>query len=207
MKLIDILLRHKDAIAERGEATNYFAMDPDGRVFGYQAMPEPSILGWSVPGIKNSTDGFGCLVQIEPIDVLEDWQDCIVTLKQYEAALAASKQHWNGEGLPPVGMDIEYRFPNVKYRNDFSRGKVLAFGVKNVFMEHWSSKNEFIQPLDNIEFRPICSEEDKKRDELAKALVRFLDMETDIDNVFTKADVIGFYDVIAAGKIPHISIK
>lgn len=73
---------------------------------------------------------------------------------------------WDGEGLPPVGLEIEYMFTKVNYRTDFSRGKVLAYGMHNVFMEHWSSKNEFIQPLDKIEFRPIRSEADKKRDEI-----------------------------------------
>lgn len=210
MKLIDILLRHKDAIAERVEATNYFAMDPDGRVFGYQVMPEPDIMGWSVPGIKNSTDGYGCLVQIDPIDVLEGWQECIVTLKQYESALAASQQDWNGDGLPPVGMDIEYKFPNAKYRNDFSRGKVLAFGVKNVFMEHWSSKNEFIQPLDNIEFRPICSEADKKRDAAIEEMLAIYftcPPVVDTPNEADRIAMIALYDAIAAGKVPGIRIE
>ncbi|ENN7017118.1 hypothetical protein ACAD17_003509 [Enterobacter ludwigii] len=81
---------------------------------------------------------------------------------------------WDGEGLPPVGMEIEYKFTKVNYRTDFSRGKVLAYGMHNVFMEHWSSKNEFIQPLDRIEFRPIRSEADKKRDEAVKEFVRQL---------------------------------
>lgn len=74
------------------------------------------------------------------------------------------KPQWDGDGLPPVGMEIEYKFTKVNYRTDFSRGKVLAYGMHNVFMEHWSSKNEFIQPLDKIEFRPIRSEADKQRD-------------------------------------------
>lgn len=87
-----------------------------------------------------------------------------VTREQYESAIAASKPEWDGEGLPPVGMEIEYKFTKVNYRTDFSRGKVLAYGMHNVFMEHWSSKNEFIQPFDKIEFRPIRSEADKKRD-------------------------------------------
>lgn len=71
---------------------------------------------------------------------------------------------WNGEGLPPVGMEIEYKFAKANYRTDFSRGKVLAYGMHNVFMEHWASKNEFIQPLDKIEFRPVRSEAERKRD-------------------------------------------
>lgn len=78
---------------------------------------------------------------------------------------------WNGEGLPPVGMEIEYKFAKANYRTDFSRGKVLGYGMHNVFMEHWASKNEFIQPLDKIEFRHIRSEADKKRDAMVNDMV------------------------------------
>lgn len=55
--------------------------------------------------------------------IADDRHKCIVSRKQYESALAASqKPAWNGEGLPPVGCECEYRFPNVNYRSDFSRG-------------------------------------------------------------------------------------
>ncbi|EGO4532898.1 hypothetical protein ITZ04_000790 [Escherichia coli] len=127
--------------------------------------------------------------------------DEYVTREQYEAALASSKPEWDGEGLPPVGMEIEYKFTKVNYRTDFSRGKVLAYGMHNVFMEHWSSKNEFIQPLDKIEFRPIRSEADKKRDEAVEAMIKHKD---DIIQPGTYYHAI--YDAIAAGKIPHIRI-
>ncbi|HHQ6628354.1 TPA: DUF551 domain-containing protein, partial [Serratia fonticola] len=55
-------------------------------------------------------------------------------------------QNWNGEGLPPVGIDVEYKFIAVTYRADFSVGKVIAIGGEYAFMRHKSSGNEFIQP-------------------------------------------------------------
>ena len=58
----------------------------------------------------------------------------------------------------------------------------------------------------NNRFRPIRSEADKKRDEAAKGLMDYLVKNTCTDNVFYIQDVIGFYDAIAAGKIPHIRI-
>ena len=98
----------------------------------------------------------------------------MVTREQYEAALAAAQQSvWDGTGLPPVGVECEYRFPNVNYRSTFSRGKVLAYGAQKVFMEHWSSKNEFIQPLDNIEFRPIRTERDEAIEEMRKVVTNY----------------------------------
>lgn len=109
---------------------------------------------------------------------------------------------WNGDGLPPIGMEIEYKFTKVNYRTDFSRGKVLAYGMHNVFMEHWASKNEFIQPLDKIEFRPIHSEADRKRDESLRVIYEILDAGTS-----TKQDAADIYDAIAAGKIPGVKLE
>lgn len=202
MKLIDILLRHKDAIAERGEATNYFAMDADGRVFGYQAMPEPGIVSWSVPGIKNSTDGLGCLVRLDPIDVLEEWQDCIVTLKQYEAALAASKQHWNGEGLPPVGCRVETRFNGEWVEATVAyTGRPESSGAADTCK--WKEALVFdcktTRPFWADEFRPIRSEADKKRDEAATSIMKKLLLRREVAEAFVKD--------ISEGKIPHIRIE
>lgn len=137
----------------------------------------------------------------------------VVHKEMYEAAVSSSKPEWDGEGLPPVGLEIEYMFTKVNYRTDFSRGKVLAYGMHNVFMEHWSSKNEFIQPLDKIEFRPIRSEADKKRAECVIALSRIdpQAMPFEYGDKLSDGSLIGpfwyeLYDAIAAGKIPHIRI-
>lgn len=107
---------------------------------------------------------------------------------------------WNGEGLPPVGMEIEYRFAKVNYRTDFSRGKVLAYGMQNVFMEHWASKNEFIQPLDKIEFRPIRSEAEQKRNMVIAQMMNFSAVLSE-----TTAGLI--YDAIADGNIHGIRLE
>lgn len=111
---------------------------------------------------------------------------------------------WNGEGLPPVGMEIEYSFAKVNYRTDFSRGKVLAYGMQNVFMEHWASKNEFIQPLDKIEFRPIRSEADKKREDALDAIYGAIASAERAHNRSDEADKV--YEAIAAGKIPGVKL-
>lgn len=115
---------------------------------------------------------------------------------------------WSGEGLPPVGMEIEYSFAKVNYRTNFSRGKVLAYGMQNVFMEHWASKNEFIQPLDKIEFRPIRSEAERKRYEAVQALC---DAGGGNGKVDEKAGYgscwFDIYDAIADGKIPGVKLE
>ena len=113
---------------------------------------------------------------------------------------------WSGEGLPPVGMEIEYKFTKVNYRTDFSRGKVLAYGMHNVFMEHWASKNEFIQPLDKIKFRPIRSEADRKRDAAIEEMIKIATMYTTkslgLDLAFNS-----IYNSIAAGEIPGVKLE
>lgn len=92
MKLIDILVSSGDGMSLFGLRTKYLAMDPDGRVYGYTEMPTPGIVGWSVPDNLYSTDGRGCLIQIDRDDVDGQWQSAIITREQYEAALAASKR-------------------------------------------------------------------------------------------------------------------
>lgn len=132
--------------------------------------------------------------------------DAGVTREQYETAIAAQQPVWNGEGLPPVGVECEYKFTKVNYRSDFSRGKVLDYGIQNVFMQHWLSGNEFSHSLDKIEFRPLLTEAERKREKIAKSLIQFLDSKTDIDNVFRTSDVIGFIDYIASGQIPGVRL-
>lgn len=115
---------------------------------------------------------------------------------------------WNGEGLPPVGMEIEYRFAKVNYRTDFYSGKVLAYGMQNVFMEHWASKNEFIQPLDKIEFRPIRSGVERKREEAVQALCNAGGGNGRVDEKSGYGSCwFDVYDAIADGKIPGVKLE
>lgn len=115
---------------------------------------------------------------------------------------------WSGEGLPPVGMEIEYSFAKVNYRTDFSRGKVLAYGMHNVFMERWASKNEFIQPLDKIEFRPIRSEAERKREKAVQALCNAGGGSGRVDEKAGYGSCwFDVYDAIAAGKIPGVKLE
>ncbi|MCM7455843.1 hypothetical protein M8R64_10165 [Enterobacter hormaechei] len=183
MKLIDILVRELPDLGGWPPSTESLYQNAKGRLVGTQ----------------------GCIVNTVDmkLSVVAEDTHRSVTRQQYEAALAASKPEWGGEGLPPVGMEIEYKFTKVNYRTDFSRGKVLAYGMHNAFMEHWSSKNEFIQPLDKIEFRPIRSEADKKRDDAIESMASLIDYRSGCS---AKPLAKWIFDEIAAGKIPHIRI-
>lgn len=121
MKLIDILVDAGDETPLFGVHTKYLAMDPDGRVHGYCEMPSPTALGWGVPDALYSTDGRGCLIQIDRDDVDGQWQSAIITREQYEAALAAKNEgwiEWSG-GRCPVDdvteVDIKFRTGGIAY--------------------------------------------------------------------------------------------
>lgn len=130
-----------------------------------------------------------------------------VTREQYESALGGSKPEWDGEGLPPVGCNVEALFEGewVEVTVAYCDCPKPQWDA-SVWSEALVFNRITTRPFWADEFRPIRSEEEKKRDEAAKGLVEYLDKETDIDNVFSIKDVIGFYDAIAAGKIPHIRI-
>lgn len=111
---------------------------------------------------------------------------------------------WDGQGLPPVLAEVE-AFNSVTDRW-YPVRIVYSSGRNSAWIELDSNGNIDSSSSSLMRFRPIRSVEDKKRDDAAKGLIEYLDKETDIDNVFSIKDVIGFYDAIAAGKIPHIRI-
>lgn len=123
MKLIDILVDAGDETPLFGVHTKYLAMDPDGRVHGYCEMPSPTALGWGIPDALYSTDGRGCLIQLDRDDVDGQWQSAIITLEQYEAALAAKNDgwiEWGGGEYPPIStntvVDVKLRCGSVTVR-------------------------------------------------------------------------------------------
>lgn len=72
----------------------------------------------------------------------------------------AEFEEWNGEGLPPVGLEIECTYDSWGY---WLKGKVLCYGEKTIFMEQESSKGngkfEGSMNPDGIRFRPIRTPE------------------------------------------------
>ena len=203
MKLIDILVQE---LPKRGGW-------PDGGILAVQdcdkwicfsTLPEVEISGLG-EWVNHDGDWVSCIKNCEHL--AEDYSKSIITREQYEAALAASKPEWDGEGLPPVGSRVEANYggewveATVAY-TERPEGHSDAVACKEALVFDCKTTRPFWAD----EFRPIRSEADKKRDEAAKGLIEYLDKETDIDNVFSIKDVIGFYDAIAAGKIPHIRI-
>jgi len=130
------------------------------------------------------------------------WQE--LTEQEYEAALAASKPEWDGEGLPPVGCRVEANYggewveATVAYtdRPD-THGDAAAWKEALVFdckttRHFWAD-----------EFRPIRSELDKNREEAIEGIASIIDYRKGCS---AKPLAKWIFDEIAAGKIPHIRI-
>ncbi|PBI79659.1 hypothetical protein A9993_07855 [Rahnella victoriana] len=109
---------------------------------------------------------------------------------------------WDGEGLPPVGLPVEYKLANRNYRSDFSKGTVLFYGEQNWLIKHWSSGNEFLEPVGGIDFRPIRSPEDVARDESIEAMC---DVGYTLPAAirFTKEEMAALYDAGYRRPKPH----
>lgn len=104
-------------------------------------------------------------------DRVDDFGKDEVTREQYEAALAASKPEWDGEGPPPVGCECEWQDKNTK----------LWIPVVIAYSSEWVTVVRELKPLkvgdaveccinnfgeeERLHFRPIRSEAYKKRDE------------------------------------------
>lgn len=122
----------------------------------------------------------------------------IVTREQYEAALAASKTEWDGEGLPPVGCDCEFKSAS----GEWVGVEITAIARNGLcFVEPGKTGENYVSF--SREFRPIRSEAEKKRDEAETALRTCL---AGTGAGITPLAAHCIYDAIAAGNIPHIHI-
>lgn len=125
-----------------------------------------------------------------------------VTREQYEAALAATQQPvWNGEGLPPVGVECEF------YKHSFptwAKGLIKYASDYTVVIVQAGHAGEIIGHPVNFEFRPIRTEEERKRDETLCAMRNCI---SNFNNTSVIHAIEQCYDAIAAGKIPGVRIE
>lgn len=183
MKLIDILVRE---LPERGgwpDGSNACRQFPDGEICFNHVSREPDFYA----ELSDDVDL-----------VLRATKSPHVTKEQYEAALAASKQEWNGEGLPPVGTEVEVSVDGGRtwcsYKASSERNGMRIVEIGN-FTEEFQSNNWM--------FRPIRSEADKKRAEAIEALVYvYRNALGDVTGAFGCV-----YDAIASGKITGVKLE
>lgn len=150
--------------------------------------------------------GYGfakCL--IEPRAFGEKARTEVVTLEQYEAALAASKQvEWDGKTLPTCGTKCEWQDTNTK----------VWIPVSVVYSSEWvtvireDAENDAVElAIENFgdearrQFRPLCTEAERKRDDAIEYLLSLIDKP-----ISDAALADSIYEAIAAGKIPGIKL-
>lgn len=132
-----------------------------------------------------------------------------ITREQYEAAIAAAQQPvWDGEGFPPVGCECERSWCGDKWL----RCTVLFVSDETIVVKLPTRENAYRR--NDVKFRPLRSEADKKRAEGVIALSRVDPSVAPFEYGAKHSDgsLIGpfwyeLYDAIAAGKIPHIRIE
>lgn len=186
MKLIDLLVQElpKRGGWPRGE--KYAWCDDDGEIRFNNALGD--FYPTKEVDRTDRSHGIGCAT-------------IRISREQYEAAFAASKKvEWDGNGLPPVGCECEYN----AYGSGWKACKVMFVSEYTVLVrrqQDGGDPEEAFVPED-IEFRPIRSEADKKRDAAIEWFVSI--MPTD---EMTETAAGYLYDAIAAGKIPGVKLE
>lgn len=113
---------------------------------------------------------------------------------------------WNGEGLPPVGCELQYRKHKKADESEWFNGEVKYASEFTVVIQADCYPGETVGHPANFEFRPIRSEADKKRDAAIEAIDWYMpECILDTPNEFYHAKKI--YDAIAAGKIPGVKLE
>ena len=109
---------------------------------------------------------------------------------------------WNGDGMPPEGCECELydceRWIEVK---------IKYIGDHVVVVHEFSSslpERVFHLAKHPDRFRPIRTEEERKRDEAVDAFCDELEVARDCG---ARDNLAKIYRAIATGKIPHITLK
>ncbi|HDZ9011416.1 TPA: hypothetical protein RUY31_004144 [Klebsiella quasipneumoniae subsp. similipneumoniae] len=207
MTLLEILVSELPKRGGWPDGVAAMAQDDDGSVQNYSDTYDIRIDSYHAYGMSRIVGSYS--LEEGEVSAGTDRLTAIITREQYESALASVEPEWNGEGLPPVGCECEYLDGNnewypvtIKYA---SNQIVVICGMTNIFGEEQETEIAKDIQLDKPQFRPIRSEADMKRDELAKALhiaVGAAPVELGgIGPVYLE-----LADKIIAGEIPHLKI-
>lgn len=113
---------------------------------------------------------------------------------------APAVPQWDGNGIPPVGCEVEAMFPHKPAQGwVWRRVKVVLCGAPGSERECLVYDIETTLPSWVDEFRPV-NEANRKRSEA----VEFIN-----ENMNDMNDVLAgqIYDLIASGKVPHVRVE
>lgn len=102
---------------------------------------------------------------------------------------------WDGEGLPPVGVECEFDWSG----EGFNVGTVRYISKQTVIIECAQVENSY--GIEDLTFRPIRSPDEVARDEAIKA------MREALGHAAGLIEVSNIYRAIAAGKIPGVLLE
>lgn len=191
MKLIDLLVQELPKRGGWPEGAEY------ARVSGFGG--EKILVEFLFPERYNKLSYSIGIIACHLIDAGVDCQ--MIRRDSYEAALAASqKPAWNGEGLPPTGIECEYISNGVSW----GEVKVIGFDGEKIVIRPSGEIYYAITPSNKDVLIPLRTEADKKRDAALDAIYGAIASAKREHNRSDEADEV--YKAIAAGKIPGVKL-
>lgn len=202
MKLIDLLVQELPKRGGWPDGALSITQDNDGSLCAWDTN-DPHYEGFSWKHHTGNSIMHFWYGEEWATPLSSDHKESIVTYWQYKAALSASKKlAWNGEGLPPVGCECVVTPHNTAWGfssvDDYT-GRVLAYDGEDFWFVMLGGV-KVTSRTDKVDFRPIKSEADKKRDVAVEAM-------NSMWNINSKMHCESIYDAIAAGKIPGVKLE
>lgn len=197
MKLIDLLAQELPKRGGWPHDALSITQDNDGSLCVWDTN-DPHYDGSWKHHTGNSLMYFWCGETAMPLSC--DNKESIVTYWQYKAALAESqKTAWNGEGLPPIGVECEWLASG---DHDWLPVTVLVYDGDGACLKPSDGSQPFF--VGNVcGFRQLQTEAESKRDAAVEAMQR----EADEGNNWVYSEYEIIYDAIAAGKIPGVKLE
>jgi hypothetical protein len=89
---------------------------------------------------------------------VSDWKQSIHqwTDDEFLAVRPTEQTQWNGEGLPPIGTEVEYC--SAAHDGEWFKGNILGYHGKYVWMLESHDNEPCTYSLSEVEFRPIKTE-------------------------------------------------
>lgn len=199
MTLLELLVKELPGRGGWPEGADYVVQDCDGSFdikfgsgYGYPRLDGRGVwmndlrIDWGIDTDES---------YIRDVEILaSDAPTIIITREQYEAAIAAQHPVWDGEGLPPVGVECEIRKISEWMKVTIS----FISEVHTVFKTPGGTED--CQKTCNLQFRPIRTEAERKREQVVDGLLS-------LGTSLRPATASIIYDAIAAGKIPGVELS
>ena len=211
MKLIDLLVQELPKRGGWPEGANYAVQDADGTVKFAKTL---TYLHYLAGEWRSNENGHDWIYGDKPFEgnfvtewTTDDNHKAVIAMARYECEISKNEKgkqsadEWNGEGLPPSGVECEARLRC----NDGEWFFFRCVGADCGVAFGWAGKEAVTLGKGSYEFRPLRTEADRKRDAAAEAIDWYMpEFIPDTPNDYYHAKKI--YDAIAAGKIPGVKL-